>query len=99
MPNTDLEILRQIERHLGDLLAVQRLIHSEKLTAALRLELGDGTRRAVWERCDGIKSGAEIGKEVGVSTQRISQILTSLADKGLVSRSVPNGPYEKRLSS
>lgn len=99
MADEEGEVLRQIEKHLGDLLALQRLLEGEKISKALQAELGDGTRRAVWERCDGTRTGAEIGKEVGVSTQRVSQILTSLAEKGLVSRATASSPYERRLGN
>ncbi len=91
--------LGSIERHLGDLVAMYRLVHADTIRNELDALLKEGTRKSVWEKCDGDTSGAEIAREIGVTPQRVSQILTALAEVGLLTRRSEKGFYERRLST
>jgi len=89
-------ILRQISNQIGDLLAMYRLVNRDRIVRARDEALGDGTRRQVWERCDGKATGSEIAKALKVSPQRISQILGELSEAGMVGRN-EDGKYVRRL--
>ncbi len=90
------ELLRQISNQLGDLLAMYRLVNKERIDRGREEALGDGTKRKLWESCDGSRTQAELAKVVGVSQQRVSQIVSELADAGLVERNA-GGKWARRL--
>lgn len=89
-------ILGQISNQIGDLLAMYRLVNREKILRARDEALGDGTKRQVWEHCDGKVTGTEIAKALKVTPQRISQILAELSEAGMVGRNA-DGKYVRRL--
>lgn len=89
-------ILRQILNQLGDLAAMYRLVNRERIVRARDEALGEGTRRQVWEHCDGKATGGELAKALKVTPQRISQILGELSEAGMVSRN-EEGKYVRRL--
>ena len=84
------EVLRQISNQLGDLLAMYRLVNRERITKARNDALGDGTKRKLWELCDGSKSQADLAKALNVSQQRVSQVMAELAEAGIVARNSDN---------
>lgn len=90
------ELLRQISNQLGDLLAMYRLVNRERIDRGREEALGDGTKRKLWESCDGSRMQAELAKVVGVTQQRVSQIVSELADAGLVERNA-GGKWARRL--
>lgn len=79
-------LLRQISKQLGELLAMYRLVNKERIARGRDDALGDGTKRKLWESCDGSRTQAELARAVGVSQQRVSQIVSELADAGMVAR-------------
>jgi len=89
-------LLRQISNQLGDLLAMYRLVNRERISRGRDEALGDGTKRKLWELCDGKRSQAELAKAVNVSQQRVSQIVADLADVGMVARAT-DGKWLRRL--
>ena len=89
-------ILGQISNQLGDLLAMYRLVNKERITRARDEALGDGTKRKLWELCDGTRTQAELAKAVRVSQQRVSQIMGDLAEAGVVGRTA-DGQWLRRL--
>ena len=90
------ELLRQISNQLGDLLAMYRLVNKERIERGREEALGDGTKRKLWESCDGSRTQAELAKVVGVTQQRVSQIVSELADAGMVGRNA-GGKWARRL--
>ncbi len=90
------ELLRQVSNQLGDLLAMYRLVNKERIERGSDEALGDGTKRKVWESCDGSRTQAELAKVVGVTQQRVSQIVSELADAGMVGRNA-GGKWARRL--
>jgi hypothetical protein len=89
-------VLRQISDQIGDLVAMYRLVNRERIVRARDEALGDGTKKKVWEMCDGSKTGSDIARSLKVSPQRISQVLADLADWGIVSRN-QEGRFVRRL--
>ena len=85
-------LLRQLSNQLGDLIAMYRLVNKDRIARGRDEALGDGNRRKLWELCDGVRTQAELAKEVGVTQQRVSQIVTELADAGVVAGSVDDRP-------
>ncbi len=69
-------LLSQISNQLGDLLAMYRLVNKERIARGRNDALGDGTKRKLWESCDGLRTQTELAKEAGVSPQRDSQIVS-----------------------
>ncbi len=90
------ELLRQISNQLGDLSAMYRLVNRERIERGREEALGDGTKRKLWESCDGSRTQAELAKVVGVTQQRVSQIVSELADAGMVERNA-GGKWARRL--
>ena len=89
-------LLRQISGQLGDLIAMYRLVNKERIVRGRDEALGDGTKRKVWECCDGSRTQAELANEAGVTRQRVSQIVSELADAGMIARST-DGKWTRRL--
>jgi hypothetical protein len=90
--------LRQISDQLGDLIAMYRMVNRERIVRGKAEALGDGTKKKLWESCDGSRSQADLAKAVKVTPQRVSQIIADLADAGLVARN-PDGKWTRRLES
>lgn len=92
----DEALLRQLSNQLGDLIAMYRLVNRERITRARDEALGDGTKRRLWELCDGSRTQAQLAKAVNVSQQRVSQVISDLADAGMVGRTA-DGKWLRRL--
>lgn len=89
-------LLRQLSNQLGDLLAMYRLVNKERIARGRDDALGDGSKRKLWESCDGSRTQAELAKAVGVTQQRVSQIVSGLAEAGMVARNA-DGKWARRL--
>lgn len=89
-------ILRQLSNQIADLVAMYRLVNKDRIARARDEVLGDGTRKQVWQRCDGTASGSDIARALKVSPQRISQVLADLSEAGIVSRN-EEGKHVRRL--
>ncbi len=98
MNGQDEELLRQISNQLGDLLAMYRLVNRERIARGREDVLGDGTKRKLWEACDGSRTQAQLAKATGVTQQRVSQIVSELADAGMIARGA-DGKWARRLES
>ena len=92
----DEAILGQISNQLGDLIAMYRMVNRERIVRGKAEALGDGTKRKLWEACDGSRTQADLAKLVEVTQQRVSQIMSDLADAGLVARNA-DGKWTRRL--
>ena len=90
------ELLHQISNQLGDLLAMYRLVNKERIERGREEALGDGTKRKLWESSDGLRTQAELAKIVGVTQQRVSQIVSELTDAGMIARNA-DGKWSRRL--
>lgn len=93
------DLLRQIDSKLGDLLSIYKLLNSDRIEQAKEQFLGDGTRKAVYDACDGQTSGKDIAEKLGVTPAAVSQHLASLAQAGLVCKESFEGKkyYVKKL--
>ena len=93
------ELLRQIDTRLGDLLAVYKLLHSVEIEDAKARVLGDGTRKKIYDLCDGQTGVTEIAKALKVAQPTVSNHISVLLDSGLVNANSMNGHkfYIKRL--
>ena len=89
-------LLSQLSNQLGDLIAMYRLVNKDRITRGRDAALGDGNKRKLWESCDGWRTQADIAKAVGVTQQRVSQIVAELADAGMVARNT-EGKWRRRL--
>lgn len=96
MNDDEIEVLRQISNQLGDLLAMYRLVNRERIVRGRDDALGDGTKRKLWESCDGSRTQTELAKTAGVTPQRVSQIVSELADAGMIARNA-DGKWQRRL--
>ena len=94
----DEPLLSQISNQLGDLIAMYRLVNKERIVRGRAEALGDGTKKKLWEACDGSRTQAELAKIVSVSAQRVSQLVADLAEAGLIGRTV-EGKLIRRLES
>lgn len=91
-------LLRRISGQLDSLLILQRLIHRERLDEELGRLLGDGTRRRIYDLCDGSRSVGEMAAALNVSSPAVSQHLAALASAGLVTQAdAPPKHYFRRL--
>ena len=89
-------LLSHLSNQLGDLIAMYRLVNKERITRGRDAALGDGTRRKLWESCDGARTQADIAKAVGVTQQRVSQLVADLTEVGLIGRNA-DGKLVRRL--
>ena len=96
---TDEIDLSDIREKLGDLLTVYKLLHYEEIEAAKERILGEGTRKQVYDLCDGEKTVAAMAKALKVSSPAVSQHLALLVDAGLVGTDNSTGKrlYIRRL--
>lgn len=92
----DETLLRQLSNQLGDLIAMYRLVNRERIVRGKAEALGDGTKKKLWESCDGSRTQAELAKTLKVSAQRVSQLVAELAESGLISRNA-DGKLARRL--
>lgn len=98
--NEDAEnLLRQIDGKIGDLISLYKLLNAEKIEEAKRKVLGEATRKAVYEACDGQTSGSTIAKMLNITQPAVSQHIAALVESGLVALEVSEGRryYTKRL--
>lgn len=89
-------LLRQVSHQLGDLVAMYRLVNKERIERGKEEALGDGTKKKLWESCDGSRTQAELARVLNVSAQRVSQLVADLTESGLIARS-PDGKLVRRL--
>ena len=95
----DEEILRSIDQQLGDISALVKLVYRREISQAKSEVLGDGTRRKIYNMCDGQTSVKAIANSLQISPPAVSQHLSVLLDAGLVAME-GDGPrrfYVKRL--
>lgn len=93
------ELLRQIDSKIGDLLSIYKLLNADRIEQAKQQFLGEGTRKAVYDTCDGQTSVKDIANKLGISQPAVSQHLASLAQAGLVQKETFEGRryYVKKL--
>jgi DNA-binding transcriptional ArsR family regulator len=93
------ELLRQLNAKMGDLVALYKLLHTEEINKAKAKVLGTGTKKAVYDFCDGQTGVVEIAKKLNVSQPAVSNHLSDLLQAGLVAVEEREGHrfYQKRL--
>lgn len=96
---TDEDTLATINEKLGDLLALYKLVHLDQIIEAKTAVLGEGTRKKVYDLCDGATPVTEIAQKLKVTPPAVSQHLAALMDSGLVAVDSSTGKrlYVKRL--
>lgn len=93
-------LLEEISKKLDALLTIERLVNREKIEEELARTLGDGTRRKIFDMCDGEHSVSGMASQLDVSSPAVSQHLSALTEAGLITlqRTQPRR-YVKRLEA
>lgn len=91
-------LLLKISRLLEQSLLIQRMVHREQIEQQIGHVLGDGTRRKIYEMCDGTNTVGEMAEALNISSPAVSQHLNILAKAELVEQQdSPPRRYIKRL--
>jgi len=93
------DLLRHLDANVGDILALYKLLHAEEITKAKAGLLGTGTKKGVYDLCDGQTGVGEIAKKLNVTQPAVSNHLSDLLQAGLVAVEEREGRkfYQKRL--
>lgn len=79
------DILKRIDRTLGEIKAILAMTNQDKLTEAKRGLLKEGSvKLQVYNLCDGTKATKDIADVIQKSTDYVSSYLTILRREGLV---------------
>ena len=89
-------LMRQLADQLGELTAMYRMVNKERIARGKAEALGDGTKKKLWQSCDGSRTQAELAKTLDISAQRVSQLVADLSEAGLIGRNA-DGKLVRRL--
>lgn len=99
MPSSETErLLVMISAQIDEVLSLLKVVHREQIDRHIHAILGDGTRRRIYEMCDGQNSVADMAAGLNISSPAVSQHLAVLTRAGLVrQQSSPPRRYRKTL--